>query len=86
MTWIESMPTNPADNHQGILFGSGALKYPRTLVVSAESGTLQVRELYMPFAVFYRWKNYHIGDYNLFWLNIQDNFEHRISAWNAKNH
>ena len=86
MTWIESVPTNPAGNHQGILFGSGSLKLPNSLVVSAESGTLQVRELYMPFAVFYRWKNYHIGDYNLFWMNIQGNFEHRISAWNSQNH
>ena len=85
MTWFENVPTNTADNHQGILFGSGALKHPRSLVVSAESGTLQVRELHMPFAFFYRWKNYHVGDYNLFWLNIQDNFEHRISAWNSKN-
>lgn len=86
ITWFDTVPVNPANNHQGILFGSGALKHPRSLVVSAESGTLQVRELYMPFAVFYRWKNYHVGDYNLFWLNIQANFEHRISAWNAKNH
>lgn len=83
ITWSTQSTENKLIDHRGILFGSGNIKHPGSLTVSAQNGTLQVRELSMPFSSFYRWKNYHIGDYNLFWLNIQDNFTTRIQAWES---
>jgi hypothetical protein len=81
ITWSSSIRRNSVELHQGILFGTGTIKNPKSLSVEISRGTLQVRELAMPWSVFYRWKNYHIGDYNLYWLNIQSNFELRCTSW-----
>ncbi len=35
--------------------------------------------------IFFTRKNYHIGDYNLFWKNIRDNAAERVRAYRASN-
>ena len=56
------------------------LKRESSLQVQAENGTLQVKNIEMPFPInkLYDWKDYHIGDYNLFWLNIRENLKLRL--------
>lgn len=83
ITWDATQPQNQPEEHRGILFGTGRLRQAESLVVSIDSGTLQVRELHMPLAFLYRWKNYHVGDYNLFWNNIQENFGVRVDSWSV---
>jgi hypothetical protein len=81
ISWSSTVRKNPLELHQGILFGTGKIKNPQSLAVEISRGTLQVKELTMPWSFFYRWKNYHVGDYNLFWLNIQSNFAVRCTSW-----
>lgn len=33
--------------------------------------------------IFFRTKNYHVGDYNLFWVNIRENAEGRVDAFKS---
>ena len=56
------------------------IKREESLQVQAENGTLQVKKIDMPFPIkkLYEWKDYHIGDYNLFWLNIRENLRYRL--------
>mgnify|MGYP001292741594 FL=1 len=56
------------------------LKREGSLQVQSENGTLQVKNIDMPFPInkLYDWKDYHIGDYNLFWLNIRENLKLRL--------
>ncbi len=56
------------------------LKREGSLQVQSENGTLQVKNINMPFPInkLYDWKDYHIGDYNLFWLNIRENLKLRL--------
>ena len=56
------------------------LKREGSLQVQSENGTLQVKNIEMPFPInkLYDWKDYHIGDYNLFWLNIRENLKLRL--------
>ena len=37
-----------------------------------------IKPIKIPFARFYKMKNYHIADYNLFWLNIRNNLRFRL--------
>ena len=38
----------------------------------------RIKSIKIPFARFYRMKNYHIADYNLFWINIRNNLRYRL--------
>jgi len=84
ISWSSAVLKNPLELHQGILFGTGKIKNPQSLSVEVSRGTLQVRALAMPWSILYRWKNYHVGDYNLFWLNIQSNFALRCISWQER--
>jgi hypothetical protein len=45
------------------------------------NGVLWVNKPKFPGAIFYRSKNYHVGDINLFYMNIRENIEQRIAAY-----
>jgi len=42
---------------------------------------LWINKPHFPGSFFYRTKNYHIGDMNLFYVNIRDNIRTRINAF-----
>ena len=46
-------------------------------------GVLWVNKLQFPGAAFYRSKNYHIGDINLFYINLRENVETRLRNFNS---
>jgi hypothetical protein len=37
-----------------------------------------IKPIKIPFARFYKMKNYHIADYNLYWINIRNNLRYRL--------
>lgn len=45
------------------------------------NGVLWVNKPKFPGAIFYRSKNYHIGDINLFYMNMRENVEQRIFSY-----
>ena len=38
----------------------------------------RIKRIKIPFARFYKMKNYHIADYNLYWINIRNNLRYRL--------
>ena len=38
----------------------------------------RIKPIKIPFARFYKMKNYHIADYNLYWINIRNNLRYRL--------
>ena len=38
----------------------------------------RIKLIKIPFARFYKMKNYHIADYNLYWINIRNNLRYRL--------
>jgi len=56
------------------------IKKKNSLQVQSENGTLQVKNINLPIPIkkLYEWKDYHIADYNLFWLNIRENLRLRL--------
>ena len=56
------------------------IKKKNSLQVQSENGTLQVKNINLPIPIkkLYEWNDYHIADYNLFWLNIRENLRLRL--------
>ena len=96
ISFINDSRISDLQNHKGILLpnffqlmkyklfrsriNTIKLKREGSLQVQSENGTLQVKNIEMPFPInkLYDWKDYHIGDYNLFWLNIRENLKLRL--------
>lgn len=55
--------------------------YPHTTDAQVVDGILYVRKPKFPGALLYFSGNYHIGDINLFYLNIRENVQQRIRAY-----
>ena len=80
ISWkTDTLPSENKD-HLGILFKNHKIHYPKSISVYNYNGVVWVKPIKIPFARFYRMKNYHIADYNLYWLNIRKNLRSRLKA------
>lgn len=75
---------NSTDEHLGVLFPNGKLKAKKSIIAEVSEGYLAIELTKFPFKQLYDWDNYHKADYNLFWLNMRNNFEQRITHFSAK--
>ena len=80
ITWDATITTQRKD-HKGFLYSNGKI-YSNALKIEVIDGMVWTTLPHFPhrlFAVFK--KNYHVGDVNLFWLDIQKNSELRVNTW-----
>ena len=83
ITWDATIATQRED-HKGFLYSNGKI-YSKALKIEVIDGMVWTTLPHFPhrlFAIFK--KNYHIGDVNLFWLDIQKNSELRVKTWLEK--
>jgi len=83
ITWDTAKHTKKED-HKGFLYSNGKL-YKNALKIEVIDGMIWTTLPKFPhrlFAIFK--KNYHVGDINLFWTNIQQNSELRVKSWLEK--
>jgi hypothetical protein len=73
--------TNAIEDHEGVVLQQMRYAYPSAIVAHIERGVLQVHEPEVPFGKALQRDNWHVGDINLFWLNIRNNAKQR-----AQNH
>ena len=59
--------------------GNFKLKKPNKISVKSEKGSLQLKEIDIPWMKLFKMDSYHSADYNLFWLNIRENLHYRLS-------
>ena len=79
ITWkIDSLP-NSVRQHKGILLTDKRLRFRKSLSVYNHQGMIWLRRPKNLILRLYPIKDYHIADYNLFWLNIRDNLKLRLS-------
>lgn len=48
-------------------------------------GMLWTNKLRFPGSIFFRWKRYHIADYNLYYMNIRQNVQERVQTYLLNN-
>jgi len=83
VTW-DTIKRTKREDHKGFLYSNGKM-YDKALKIEVIDGmvwTTLPRFPHRLFAVFK--KNYHVGDINLFWADIQKNAELRVESWLEK--
>jgi len=89
---IKSMVTNPlswttnsndvdAKYNRGSVLRDFSKIIRNTTDAQIHEGVLWVNRPKFPGSVFYRSKNYHIGDINLFYMNMRENIQQRIYSY-----
>ncbi len=80
ITW-DTSKTSALKQHKGFLFSNDKL-YKQALQVQITDGLVWSTNPKFPWRFFLSFRrNYHIGDVNLFWLDIRENAELRIKSW-----
>ena len=84
LTWTTDSSYAPRNLNRGsVLFKFNRI-YNRTTDGHVSNGVLYVRRPKFPWSFLYTTKNYHIGDINLFYLNIRENVKQRVNSFNSK--
>ena len=78
ISWETDNLVSQNENHLGILFPNHKIYYPKSIAAYNHNGVVWIKPIKIPFARFYRMKNYHIADYNLYWINIRNNLRYRL--------
>jgi hypothetical protein len=80
ITFEASRAVNEFEEHQGILYKNFKIIAKKGVKVTQKPGYILVTGLQMPFKSFFQWENYHVADYNIFWVNLRENFKLRLKA------
>jgi len=82
VTWTDSILCNAPEEHRGVVLSKMKFKYQGALEACVDQGVLSLATPNVPFGRQLQRDNWHIGDINLFWLNIRDNARMRAIAGN----
>lgn len=84
ITWNSDRATE-LNQHKGFLYSNKKI-YEKALKVEITDGLVWSTNPKFPARFFMSFlKNYHVGDINLFWKDIQENAELRTNTWLKKN-
>tara|TARA_B100000900_G_C20513192_1_gene688906 strand:- start:135 stop:1118 length:984 start_codon:yes stop_codon:yes gene_type:complete len=78
VSWRKNGSQSLYSSHKGILFKNGKLKYPQSVSAVVNQGILWVSFQSIPMQKLFERNDYHIADYNLFWMDIRTNFYERM--------
>jgi hypothetical protein len=81
LNWTTTETYAPDTQNQGAVLRNFNKIFKRVTDAQVHSGILWVRRPQFPGSFLYRTSNYHIGDINLFYLNIRSNIQTRIRAF-----
>ncbi len=81
LTWVSN--AEPADKslNEGMIGKNFEQVLPQRADAQVHNGVLWVNKPKFPGSFFFRSKNYHIADYNLFYVNIRKNAQHRVDMF-----
>jgi hypothetical protein len=81
LSWDTTANYVPATQNKGSVLKDFTKIVPATTDAQIHGRVLWVNKPKFPGSVLYTAKNYHIGDMNLFYMNIRENIEQRIYAY-----
>lgn len=81
LTWTCDPATADKSLNDGMLVRDMDKLYPKLADATIHKGILWVHKPKFPGSFFFRRKNYHIADYNLFYMNIRKNARHRVDLF-----
>ena len=85
LTWTTTEERAPKElNEGGVLYNYDAGPKPELVWAERRGDGLFTSKPRFFGDVFFRTKNYHVGDYNLFWVNVRQNAVRRAEAFRAR--
>lgn len=81
LVWTTTNEYVSANRNKGSVLRGFDKIIPNTTDAQIQKGVLWSSRPKFPGSVFYRSKNYHVGDMNLFYMNLRENIEQRIFAY-----
>ena len=84
LTWTMTDTLAPRDMNEGAILTRFNHLVPHVTNARIHEGVLWVHRPYFPGAFLLRTRNYHIGDINLFYLNIRENVRTRIRSYQVR--
>jgi len=81
ITWKRDNMPSVAKDHYFFLGKNYKPIFRHSLTARVHDGILWVKKENPVLRLFYKWKNYHIADYNLFWMNVRKNAELRVTKY-----
>ena len=85
VTWKAEKEYTPREWNKGVVTTNFKKVYYNVSDAQvSDKGVLWISKPSFPGSVFMRTKNYHIGDINLFYLNIRENLRQRVAAFYRK--
>ncbi len=81
LTWTLEKTPAPKSLNEGTLLRNFDKIYPQIADAQIHNGLLWVHKPKFPGSIFFTRKNYHIADYNLFYVNIRQNAMQRVDAF-----
>ena len=84
LTWTTGTEYAPRELNKGSVLTKFNKVYKKTTDAQISNGLLYVHKPKFPWSFLYRSRNYHIGDINLYYLNIRENVKQRIKSFEKK--
>jgi hypothetical protein len=84
LTWTMADTPASRDLNEGAILTRFNHLIPRVTDARVHEGVLWVHRPYFPGSFLLRTRNYHIGDINLFYLNIRENIRTRIRSYRVR--
>ena len=85
LTWTTTEERAPASLNKGVVLKDLDRTYPASADATISGRVLWVSSLNFPGGFLIRRKNLHIGDINLFWMNIRENTALRVKSYLKSN-
>jgi hypothetical protein len=81
LNWTTGNQFVSRENNRGSILKNFNKVYTQTSDAQIKNGLLYTRKPKFPYSFFYLSKNYHIGDINLYYINLRENVAHRIAMF-----
>ncbi len=81
ITWTVRPGSSALNDHEGVVLSQMRFAFPQSIRASIQQGVLQIDQPQVRFGRWLQRDNWHVGDINLFWININKNARFR-----AENH
>ncbi|TAK41333.1 MAG: DUF3089 domain-containing protein [Saprospiraceae bacterium] len=83
LLWTTSQEQAPKSLNMGTVLSKYEKPYPQIADAKIENGLLWVHKPKFPGSFLLTRKNYHVADFNFFWVNVRMNAQLRVVAFNA---
>lgn len=82
LSW-DNTPTlvGKSQNRGGVLFKYHAEPFPELTDAQVHQGILWANKPRFPGSIFMTFRNYHVADYNLYWVNVRENVKLRTERY-----